>query len=162
MVVVLFLLLHVQSFLFDAKHANNSANVFYKNQPNNKCQFCFHCLLSALMPLAIEIQKSATDQRPGDIIRDKEQPQNFEIHITCFPGLWVGKSFVFLLDLSPLLCFYFNSPLSAPQRPTDILRSKLNCVPFIDYARFSVLVTLEGTDTSVSTSHLGEEEITSQ
>lgn len=75
----------------------------------------------------------------------------------------MGKSFVFLSDLSPLLCSYFNSPSVSP--PKDLLtslRSKLDCMLFIDYARFSVLVTLEGTDASVSTSCPGEGEITSQ
>lgn len=55
-----------------------------------------------------------------------------------------------------LLSFTFCQP---PQRPIDISEKQLDCMPFTDYAKLSVLVTLEDTDASASTSHPGEGEI---
>lgn len=81
-----------------------------KNNPIINASFVFIVFFWpwCLLPLGFRSQQQIKDL--VTLLRDKEQTQNFKIHRTYFPGLCMGKSFVFLLDLSPLLCFYFNSP----------------------------------------------------
>lgn len=120
--------------------------ILQKKTPIINATFVFIVFLWpwCILPLEYRWQQQIKDR--VTLLRDKKQPQNFKMHIIWFPGLWVGESFVFLSDLSPQLCFYFNSLSVSPSKDQlKSVRSKLDLMPLLDYATLSVLVTLEGT-----------------
>lgn len=157
MPVLIFLLLLVQPFLFYARHANNSAKFPFKNtNPIINASFVFIVFLWLWCTLPLEF-------------RSQQQIKDIMTLLSIWNNHWILKhtelvfqgcgweSLLYFYGIC-LLCFistFFNL-LSAPQRPIDIPEKQLDCMPFTDYAKLSVLITLEDTDASASTSHPGE------
>lgn len=117
MPVLIFLLLHVQSFHFYVRHANSSAKFpFKKTNPIINASFVFIVFLWLWCILPLEFRSQQQIKGLVTLLKDMGQPLNFKTHSTCFPGLWVGKSFVFLQNLSPLLYSYFILPSVSPPK----------------------------------------------
>lgn len=135
---------------------------FLKTSPIINASFVFIVFLWPWCILPLEFRSQQQIKDLVTLLKDTGQPLNFKTHRTCFPGL-SGKVFCISTESvsSALFLLYFTF-CQPPQRPTDIPEKQLDCMPFTDCAKLSVLVTLEGSDASASTSHPGEGEITSQ
>lgn len=125
MPVLIVFLLHVHSFLFYARHANNAAELLFLNtSPIINASFIFIVFLWPWCILPLEFRSQQQIKDLVTLLKDMGQPLNFKTHSTCFPGL--GRK-VFCISTESvssalfLLYFTFCQPLKTYWHPWEAI-----------------------------------------